>query len=172
MITNVIPPNLPYNDLQYIQIHRIMTSGISKFHCIIPKFKDKNNIFKNYRYKGRIFTLLTGPMALCFMAASAPLAARRIWIFPMNQHAWWLTSFGVKGTPYLCSHITEGVENAVSLHVDIPHTGRRDSDLPFEAGLQEYLQFPYEYFLLVLPFGGYCCNLCPSNNPRRTNHQD
>jgi hypothetical protein len=26
----------------------------------------------------------------------------------------------------------------------------RSSDLPSEAVLQEYLQFPYEYFLLVL----------------------
>jgi hypothetical protein len=32
----------------------------------------------------------------------------------------------------------------------------KGSDLPFEALLQEYLQFPYEYLLLVfLPFGGY-----------------
>jgi hypothetical protein len=30
------------------------------------------------------------------------------------------------------------------------------------------LQFPYKYFLLILiPFGGYCRKLCPSNNPRR-----
>jgi hypothetical protein len=32
--------------------------------------------------------------------------------------------------------------------------------LPFEAVLQEYLQFPYKYFLLFLPlFKGYCCIL-------------
>jgi hypothetical protein len=44
------------------------------------------------------------------------------------------------------SQIT-GVENAVPLHVHIPRIGGRGSDLPFEAVLREYLQFPYEYFL-------------------------
>jgi hypothetical protein len=72
----------------------------------------------------------------------------------------------------LCSQITVGAENTVPLHVDIPHTGRRDPDLPFEAGLQEYLQFPYVYFLLVLLFRGYYCKLCPSNNPRIKNYKD
>jgi hypothetical protein len=57
--------------------------------------------------------------------------------------------------------------NAVPLHVDIPRTGGRSSDLPFEPDLQEYLKFPYEYFILVLLFGCYCFQLCPSNNPRR-----
>jgi hypothetical protein len=55
--------------------------------------------------------------------------------------------FGRKGSSYLCSQITGGVENAVSIQVDIPGTGGRGSDLPFEAVVQEeYLQFPYEYF--------------------------
>jgi hypothetical protein len=31
--------------------------------------------------------------------------------------------FGMKGSSYLCSQITGGVENAVPLHVDIPRTG-------------------------------------------------
>jgi hypothetical protein len=82
-------------------------------------------------------------------------------------------TFGMKGSSYLCSRITGGVENAVPLHVDIPRTGGRGFDLPFAVVPQEYSQFPYEYFLLVLlPFGGYCCELCPSNNPRRKNHKD
>jgi hypothetical protein len=69
--------------------------------------------------------------------------------------------------------ITGDVENAVPLHVDIPRTSRRGSDLPYEAILQEYLQLPYDYFLLVLLlFRGYCCKICPSNNPRRKNHKD
>jgi hypothetical protein len=73
----------------------------------------------------------------------------------------------MKRSSYLCSQITGGLENAVPLHVDIPRTGRGGSDLSFEALLQEYLQFPYEYFLLVLlPFGGYSCKLYPSNNPK------
>jgi hypothetical protein len=38
----------------------------------------------------------------------------------------------------------------MSLHADIHHTGGRGSDLAFEDVLQEYLQFPYEYSLLVL----------------------
>jgi hypothetical protein len=69
------------------------------------------------------------------------------------------------------SQITAGVENAVPLHVGIPSTGGRGSDLSFEAVLREYLQFSYECFLLVLRLGGYCCNLCPSNNPRRKNRK-
>jgi hypothetical protein len=51
----------------------------------------------------------------------------------------------MKGSSYLSSQITGGVEYAVHLHVDVPHTGGRGSDLPFEAVLQEYLHFPYEY---------------------------
>jgi hypothetical protein len=41
------------------------------------------------------------------------------------------------------------------VHVDIPRTGGKGSDLPSEVVLQEYLQFPLEYFLLVLSFGSY-----------------
>jgi hypothetical protein len=65
-----------------------------------------------------------------------------------------------------------GVENAVPLHVNIPCTGERGSHLPFEAVLQEYLPFPYKYFLLVLLLGGYCCKLLPSNNTRNKTHKD
>jgi hypothetical protein len=69
----------------------------------------------------------------------------------------------MKRSSYLCSQITGCVENAAHLHVEIPCTGGRGSDLPFEAVLQEYLQFPYEYFVLVLLlFGGYCSKFCPS----------
>jgi hypothetical protein len=77
-------------------------------------------------------------------------------------------TFGMKGSSYLCSQITGGVENALLLHIDIPCTGGRGFDLPSENALQEYLKFPYECFLSVLVlFEGYCCNLCPSNNTRR-----
>jgi hypothetical protein len=48
------------------------------------------------------------------------------------------------------SQITRGDENAIPLQVDIPRSGGRSSDLPFEAVLHEYLQFPYEYFILIL----------------------
>jgi hypothetical protein len=65
--------------------------------------------------------------------------------------------------------ITGCVKNAVPLH-DIPRTGRRDSDLVFLAVLQEYLQFPYFLSVLLL-FRGYCCELYPSNNPRRKIHK-
>jgi hypothetical protein len=37
--------------------------------------------------------------------------------------------------------ITGDDENAIPLHVDIPRSGRRSSDLPFEAVLHEYLQY-------------------------------
>jgi hypothetical protein len=102
--------------------------------------------------------------ALRFTATGAQTAAGRIRILPMNQYA--------------CSNYNSqsigSVENVVPLHADIPRTGGRGSDLLFEAVMQEYLQFPYEYFILVLlPFGGYCCKLRPSNNPKRKkNHKD
>jgi hypothetical protein len=56
----------------------------------------------------------------------------------------------MKESPYLCSQITGGVENAALLHADIPRIGGKYSSLPFKAVLQEYLQFPYDYFPLVL----------------------
>jgi hypothetical protein len=40
------------------------------------------------------------------------------------------------------SQIIGGVENAVILQADISRACGRGSDLPFEAVLQEYLQFP------------------------------
>jgi hypothetical protein len=57
------------------------------------------------------------------------------------------------------------------IRVDIPLTGRRGSDLTFEAVVQEILQFSYENFLLILPFGAYFYKLYPSNNPRRKRSQ-
>jgi hypothetical protein len=94
---------------------------------------------------------------------------------PAREFCRWLSmliTFGIKGSSYLCSQITGGVEIAVSLHADIPYTGERGFELPSEDSLQEYLKFPYECFLSVLPFEGYCYKLCPSNNPRRKNHTD
>jgi hypothetical protein len=55
----------------------------------------------------------------------------------------------MKGSSYLCSQITGGVENAVPLHVDIPRIGGRGFDLLSEDSLQEYLKFPYERFVSV-----------------------
>jgi hypothetical protein len=36
-----------------------------------------------------------------------------------------------------CSQVTGSVENSIPVHVGLLHTGRRGSDLPFEAVLQE-----------------------------------
>jgi hypothetical protein len=83
-----------------------------------------------------------------------------------------LITFGMKRSRYLCSQITGGVENAVPLHVGIPCTCVRGFDLPSEDAVQEYLKFPYECFLSVLPFEGYCFKLFASNNPGRKNHKD
>jgi hypothetical protein len=83
-----------------------------------------------------------------------------------------LITFGMKESSYLCSQIIGGVENAVPLHTNIPCTSGRDFDLPSEDALQEYLKFPYECFLSILLFEGYCCELCPSNNPGRKNRKD
>jgi hypothetical protein len=59
----------------------------------------------------------------------------------------------MKGRSRLCSQTTGGVENAVPLHADSSCTSGRGSDLPYEAVLQEYLQFPHKYFLSVLLLG-------------------
>jgi hypothetical protein len=66
-------------------------------------------------------------MALRFTTTGAPLAARRIRILPMNQHAYRPITFGMKGSSYIGSQITRGVDNADALHVDIPVTGERGS---------------------------------------------
>jgi hypothetical protein len=72
----------------------------------------------------------------------------------------------MKGSSHLCPRITGDVENAFPLHVDIPRTGGRGSDLLFETVLQEYLQFPYEYFLLVLlPLGVTVVNFVLQTTP-------
>jgi hypothetical protein len=47
-----------------------------------------------------------------------------------------MITFGMMGSPYLCSQMTGGVENAVPLHVDIPYTSERGFDLPTEDALQ------------------------------------
>jgi hypothetical protein len=41
---------------------------------------------------------------------------------------------------------TGDVESGVCLNIDVPGTSGRGSDIPFEAVLQRYLQFLYEYF--------------------------
>jgi hypothetical protein len=103
------------------------------------------------------FNQLDAFTSLRFTGTGALLAAERVRILPMTQHA-----------DNLCSQITGGVETAVPLHANIPRTGGRDFDLPSEDALQEYLKFPFECFLSVLLlFEGYCCKLCPLNNPRR-----
>jgi hypothetical protein len=112
-----------------------------------------------------VFNELDAFTAPRFTATGPPPAAERTRILPVTQHAVNIWNEG-KFLPLL--QIPGGVENVVLLHVDIPRTGGRGSDLPSEGSLQEYLKFPYEYFLSVLlPFEGYCCKLCPSNNPRR-----
>jgi hypothetical protein len=83
-----------------------------------------------------------------------------------------LIPFGMKGSSYLCSQITGGVENTIPLHVDIPCPGERGFDLPSEDAVQVYLKFPYECFLSVRPFKDYFHKLCPSDNPKRENHKD
>jgi hypothetical protein len=44
-------------------------------------------------------------------------------------------TFGMKGSSFLCSQITGGVEKAVPLQVDIPRAGGRGFDLPSEDSL-------------------------------------
>jgi hypothetical protein len=59
------------------------------------------------------------------------------------------------------SQITGGVENAVPAHRDIPRIGGRGSDLPCEAVLQEYLQFPYfSYFHWMERTSWVRCGFC------------
>jgi hypothetical protein len=83
-----------------------------------------------------------------FTMTGAPPATKRTRILQVTQH---VDNIWNEGSSYLCSQITD-VENAAPLHVDIPRTGGRGSDLLSEDLLQEYLQSPHEYLLLVLPF--------------------
>jgi hypothetical protein len=82
------------------------------------------------------------------------------------------TNFADESMPVTVHRSQMVLQNAIPLHEDIPRTSGGGPNLPFQAVLQEYFQFPYEYFLLVLPFGGYSCKICSSNNPRRINHTD
>jgi hypothetical protein len=112
-----------------------------------------------------VFNQLDAFTALRFTGTGALLAAERMRILPMTQHA---DNIWNEERSYLCSQITGGVENAVPLQANIPCTGGRDFDLPSENALQENLKFPYEcFFSILLLSEGYCCKLCPSNNPRR-----
>jgi hypothetical protein len=66
------------------------------------------------------------------------------------------------------SEITGSAENAVSPHVDIPHTGTRGYGLLLEAVLQKSSQFLYKQFLFVLlPFRGYPYKLCLLTTPEK-----
>jgi hypothetical protein len=64
-----------------------------------PRAKLQSRVFRlehpTFPSTGRIFTL-------GFTAKGAPLAARRIRILTMTQHAWRTITFGVKGSSYLC----------------------------------------------------------------------
>jgi hypothetical protein len=74
----------------------------------------------------------------------------------------------MKGSSYLCSQIAGCVEYTVRLHVDIPHTCGRGSDLPSEAVLQEYLLCPYEYFLSLRRSGVTVVNLVLKKNEEKS----
>jgi hypothetical protein len=89
--------------------------------------------------------------ALRLTTTGASPAAKRTRILSMTQHADNIWNEG-KFLPLFIG----GVESAVHLRVDIPHTGGRCFDLSSEDYLQQYLKFPYECFLSVLSFEGYC----------------
>jgi hypothetical protein len=125
----------------------------------VKRFTSKWSLCGRFTYR-EVLTFVDRFTALPFTTIGAPLAARRIRILTMNQHAERPITFWMRGSSHFCSQNTGAVENAVPLHIDIPRIGGRSSDLPFETVLQEYLQFPYKYFLLLLPFWGYSCKRC------------
>jgi hypothetical protein len=45
-----------------------------------------------------VLTFVDWFMALRFTVTGALPAVRRIWILPMNQHAWWPITFGINGS--------------------------------------------------------------------------
>jgi hypothetical protein len=96
-------------------------------------------------------------MALHFTATSAMPAAECTRILPMTQHADNIWNEG-EFLPLLLKMLSLYTYTFLALVEDF---------------LQEYLKFPCQCFLSVLlTFEGYCCKLCPSNNPRRKNHKD
>jgi hypothetical protein len=77
----------------------------------------------------------------------------------------------MKGHFFICSQITGGVENALSLHVNIPRTDGRSSDLSFEAVLQEYLQFPMNIFFISSSFLGLLLKTLSFKDPQKKKSQ-
>jgi hypothetical protein len=57
-------------------------------------------------YTESFFNFVDRFTALCFTATGAPPAPRCIRILPMNQHAWWPITFGMKGSNYLLDRLT------------------------------------------------------------------
>jgi hypothetical protein len=76
-------------------VNMVKTDITSKYLQIISLSFNTSTVLTT---TGNIFTVWTGSTALHFTAAGAPLAARRIRILPMNQHAWWPITFGTKGS--------------------------------------------------------------------------
>jgi hypothetical protein len=160
-----IPYILTWNQTQAAMVGRqwLTTCTVAWLTLVLTQDVLKTNCLD---YKGRFLPLLTGSW-FCTLWRWVHLQLGDAYKF-----CWWI--YMPVGWYYLewSSYnwqITGGVENAAPLRVDIPCTGRRGSDLPFEAVLREYWQFLYGYFLLVLLFGDYCCKLCPLNNPGRKN---
>jgi hypothetical protein len=87
-------------------------------HDILLSYHNNVTIYRSTLYTFSIYRkvlIFVGRFtALRFTAAGASLAARRIRIFPMNQHAWRPITFGMKGSSYICLHVTVGVESCLS----------------------------------------------------------
>jgi hypothetical protein len=147
-----------------IGVWRIFIRLEKKSLKLTSLFKNHSiNCSSNSSYTGTL-TLLTGSwLCTSWEPVHCWLQGAHEFSRCINMPVGWLRSEWSRYN----SQITGGVENAV----DILHTGRRSSNLPFEAVLQEYLQFSYNIFFLVLPFRGYCCKLCTSNNPRWKIHK-
>jgi hypothetical protein len=126
-----IPYNLIWNQTQAAMVGRrwLTTCTMARLTLILTEDVLRANCLN---YKGSFLTLLTGSR-LCTSWWRLHRQLGGAYIF-----FWWIympvCRYYLEWNSYN-SQITGGVENAVPLHVHIPRTGRRGSDLPFEAFL-------------------------------------
>jgi hypothetical protein len=65
--------------------------------CLLPRLSwSRTVLLPSDTYTESFFNFVDLFTALHFMVTGASPAARCIWILLMNQHAWWLITFGKK----------------------------------------------------------------------------
>jgi hypothetical protein len=87
--------------LCYLSI--IFNLSVAEFDSLLCKLIHKINVYLLHQNKFNWIAIYSEVLtfALRFTAIGAPPDARRIRILPMNQHAWWLITFGIMGNKFM-----------------------------------------------------------------------